>query len=97
MTKARAKRSLEPIGTYDPYHPRVYGTANEILKGRHRRELANVDAANEAFASEKRQEIDERTRQQAEQDINAIEVLKATAKKIRRIERHAHKLRMKRQ
>ncbi len=67
-----SKRSLEPIGTYDPYHPRVFGTADETVKARHKRELAGVIVTNEAFASQKQREIAAKTRAVAESDADAI-------------------------
>ncbi len=72
MSKPLAKRSLEPIGSYDPYHPRVYGTADETLKARRKRELAGVIVTNEAFASEKQREIAVKTRAVAGSDADAI-------------------------
>lgn len=71
--KVPAKRSLEPIGAYDPYRPRMFGAADELLNRRHGREVIAMVMVNEAFALEKQREIGERTHAAAERDAINLE------------------------
>lgn len=67
------QRRLEPLDAYDPYRPRVYGTASQIERRKRDREIIDMVMTNEAFSIEKEREIAARTRAIAEMDAAALE------------------------
>jgi hypothetical protein len=79
------KRALEPVGVYDPYRPRIYGTRDERLNRRLERDYVDMSITNEAFAADKAREI--AARESVEISRDAIN-LEASLEAERRARKH---------
>lgn len=74
-------RHLEPVGVYDPYRPRVFGTSDELRASKGARDVIDMVMTNEAFTASKTREIAARTRAVAE--IDAAEIAASLAAEAR--------------